>query len=154
MPTKQRKHVLIFFLISFTNNVSSHLAECVSARVFCELRSEVQVRVKPHWFVALVWMELLFQMPLAIALLYSYAQGLSWTRQLGLVYAVHVLTTMPPIFYHFESTLQPPHKYCVFGVYAPWVVMPTIMLARFALGAPNITRRRGTTKTSTAKKRI
>jgi hypothetical protein len=98
-------------------------------------------------------MEVLIQMPLTVALLYGYAQGSAWIRQLGLVYAVHVLTTMPPILNHFESTLKPPHKYCVFGVYAPWLVMPVVMLARFTVGAPKSTRRKSGAKASAAKKR-
>ena len=57
-------------------------------------------------------------------------------RVIGSIYAVHVLTTMPPLFFHFEATMTKPHKYCIFAIYAPFAVMPAIMLLRFALGGP------------------
>lgn len=102
----------------------------------------LQVRTNPPWFVALVWMEVLLQLPMTVALLYGYAARRKFIRPLGIIYAVHVLTTMPPILYHFETTMPVPHKFCVYGVYAPWVVMPAIMLLRFACGSPRSAPRR------------
>lgn len=69
-------------------------------------------------------------------LLYGYARRAKWLRTLGSMYAVHVLTTMPPLFLHFEQAMKAPHKYCIQAIYAPWVVMPALMLLRYSIGAP------------------
>lgn len=81
-------------------------------------------------------------MPLSLALLYGYAVRAKWLRITAVLYAVHVLTTMPPLFMHFESVMKVPHKYCIEAIYAPWVVMPAIMLLRFACGSPGAGTRR------------
>jgi hypothetical protein len=97
----------------------------------------------------MVWMEMLLQLPLIVVLLYGYATRGQWTRQVALLYAVHVLTTMPPLFFEFESKLQVPHKYCIFGIYAPWAVMPAVMLVRFAFGNPFGPTQQRTSKSAT-----
>jgi tryptophan-rich sensory protein len=120
----------------------AHLAGYVAFQHSHTQARKLQVRNNPPWFKALVWMELLVQMPCSIALLYGYAQRKKWLRALGSLYAVHVLTTMPPLYMHFESVMKVPHKYCVEAIYAPWVVLPLLMLLRYACGAPPGTSRK------------
>ena len=91
------------------------------------------VRGVPAWFRGLVWLELVIQIPLSIFLLWLYHSKTSWLRPTVFVYAAHVLTTMVPIFSHFNDNLQAPHKWCVMTIYSPWAVMPVVMAARFAL---------------------
>ncbi|KAK2988032.1 hypothetical protein RJ640_011295 [Escallonia rubra] len=52
------------------------------------------VTEKPHFFVGLVWVELLFQWPLAVASLYAIATGKSWLRTTALLYGVSTFTSM------------------------------------------------------------
>ena len=115
-----------------------------AAALIAHVLERVQVRQSPPWFQALVWMELLVQMPLTVALLVGYAKRAKWLRNLALLYAMHVLTTLPPIFMHIEHSMKAPHKYCIQAIYAPWVVMPALMLLRFSFGAPAARRRAST----------
>ncbi|KAK3008818.1 hypothetical protein RJ639_014220 [Escallonia herrerae] len=55
------------------------------------------VAEKPHFFVGLVWLELLFQWPLAVASLYAIAAGKSWLRTTALLYGVSTFTSMVAI---------------------------------------------------------
>lgn len=49
---------------------------------------------KPHFFVGIVWLELLFQWPLAVASLYGIASSKPWFRTTSLIYGVSTLTAM------------------------------------------------------------
>lgn len=52
---------------------------------------------KPHFFVGLVWLELIFQWPLAVASLYGIAAGKSWLNTTCLIYGASALTSMVAI---------------------------------------------------------
>jgi hypothetical protein len=91
------------------------------------------VRGVPDWFAGLVWLELIVQIPMIIFLLWAYHKKSNVLRPTVLVYAAHVLTTMVPIFFHFNSSLKAPHKWCVMSIYLPWAVMPTVMALRVLL---------------------
>lgn len=93
------------------------------------------VRGVPAWFAGLVWMEIIVQIPMSILLLWAYHAKAKILRPAVLVYSAHVLTTMVPIFLHFNETMQAPHKWCVMTIYAPWVVMPVLMAARVVLAS-------------------
>ena len=108
----------------------------VAAATVVNATCPMQVKTNPVWFQGLVWQEVIVQIPLIVALLYGYATCARWVRLIGAVYAVHVLTTMPPILLHFEATMKPPHKWCVYGFYGPFAAMPALMLLRYALGSP------------------
>lgn len=56
---------------------------------------------KPDFFVALVWLELLFQWPLSLLNLYAVVARKSWFKTSCLVFGVSVFTSMVRIFqYH------------------------------------------------------
>ncbi|KAL6140120.1 hypothetical protein ACLB2K_058421 [Fragaria x ananassa] len=52
---------------------------------------------KPHFIVGLVWLELLFQWPLALANLYGILASKSWFNTTCLIYGVSVFTSMVTI---------------------------------------------------------
>lgn len=52
------------------------------------------VAQKPHFFVGIVWLELLFQWPLSIANLYGILAAKSWFNTTCLIYGVSVFTSM------------------------------------------------------------
>lgn len=56
------------------------------------------VTERPHFFTGLVWLELIFQWPLALACLYGIAAGKSWLRTTCLIYGASVLTSMVRVF--------------------------------------------------------
>ncbi|KAF3674789.1 putative transmembrane protein 97-like [Capsicum annuum] len=49
---------------------------------------------KPHFFVGLVWLELLFSWPLCVLSLYAIAAGKSWINTTCLVYGASTITSM------------------------------------------------------------
>ncbi|XP_050382870.1 uncharacterized protein LOC126799667 [Argentina anserina] len=55
------------------------------------------VTQKPHFFVGIVWLELLFQWPLALANLYGILASKSWFNTTCLIYGVSVMTSMVTI---------------------------------------------------------
>ncbi|XP_011048280.1 PREDICTED: transmembrane protein 97-like [Populus euphratica] len=52
---------------------------------------------KPHFFVGLVWLELLFQWPLSLLNLYAFLASKSWFNTTCLIYGASVLTSMVAI---------------------------------------------------------
>ncbi|MCD9561553.1 hypothetical protein HAX54_020720 [Datura stramonium] len=52
------------------------------------------VSEKPHFFVGLIWLELLFAWPLCLLSLYAIAAAKSWLNTTCLLYGVSTLTAM------------------------------------------------------------
>lgn len=78
---------------------------CLPATVFPEFLLEVKswysreygdylFADKPHFFVGLVWLELLFQWPLAVINMYGILASKRWFRTTCLIYGVSLLTSM------------------------------------------------------------
>lgn len=63
------------------------------------------VAEKPHFFVGIVWLELLFQWPLSIAALYGILGGKSWVKTVSLMYGSSTLTAMVHPFFPFVYVL-------------------------------------------------
>ncbi|CAH9121177.1 unnamed protein product [Cuscuta epithymum] len=55
------------------------------------------VSEKPHFFVGLIWLELLFAWPLSVISLYGIAAGKSWVSTTCLLYGASTLTSMVAI---------------------------------------------------------
>ena len=97
----------------------------------------------PAFALPLMGFELAFQFPLFVALAYALYMRKDWIRIPGLVYGVHVATTLLPILGHLN--LAPLDRTCKTNVanldqlfklnliYAPWFVLPTLFAAKCAL---------------------
>merc|ERR1712217_338732 len=86
------------------------------------------VKENPLWFKAVIWGELVLQLPACFVL------GVGWLRRSesvkapSLIYAVHVLTTMIPIMTVFCCDPRPTLT-CLL-VYGIWVLLPFLLLVR------------------------
>ncbi|KAF3443701.1 hypothetical protein FNV43_RR13391 [Rhamnella rubrinervis] len=52
---------------------------------------------KPHFFVGMIWLELLFQWPLVLLNIYGILGAKSWLNTTCLMYGVSVISTMVPL---------------------------------------------------------
>ncbi|KAL2524647.1 Transmembrane protein 97 [Abeliophyllum distichum] len=92
------------------------------------------VAEKPHFFVGLVWIELLFQWPLAVACLYGIAAGKSWLNTTCLLYGVSTSTSMVAIL--SELTLSKRASDRLLTIYFPFLGFAVLALLR-SLVAPS-----------------
>jgi len=90
------------------------------------------VGTNPLWFKSIVCVEILFQAPLCFALTWGFAKRRQWVRLPSLMYGAHVLTTMVPIMVVLCTDPRPTLT-CKL-VYAIWVFLPALLIARCAPG--------------------
>lgn len=77
---------------------------------------------------------MLLQLPACVALARAWAFRRPGAWLPALLYAVHVLSTMPPIFLELLSDPRPTRT-CI-AVYAVWVALPLLIVARCAAAGP------------------
>ena len=91
------------------------------------------VATNPLWFKAIVFGEIVMQLPTCVALTYGFLAKREWVRVPSLLYATHVLTTMVPIMAVLCDDPRPTLT-CKL-VYGVWVVLPALLMWRCA-GTP------------------
>ncbi|XP_055824764.1 uncharacterized protein LOC129893281 [Solanum dulcamara] len=86
------------------------------------------VSEKPHFFVGLIWLELLFAWPLSLLSLYAIAAGKSWINTTCLLYGVSTLTAMVAILSEMKGSEKASDKLLM--VYYPFLGFAVLAILR------------------------
>ncbi|KAK7404914.1 hypothetical protein VNO78_05964 [Psophocarpus tetragonolobus] len=86
------------------------------------------VAEKPHFFVGLVWLELLFQWPLSLLNLYAILTSKNWFNTTCLVYGVSVSTSMVAILSEMMNSKRASEK--LLTLYASFMGLGVLALLR------------------------
>ncbi|KAK6784978.1 hypothetical protein AABB24_033077 [Solanum stoloniferum] len=86
------------------------------------------VSEKPHFFVGLIWLELLFAWPLSVLSLYAIAAGKSWIKTTSLMYGVSTLTAMVAILSEMKNSERASDKLLM--VYYPFLGFAVLAILR------------------------
>ena len=104
---------------------------CVAAIHWWGRHADPLVLARPTWYKVAIWLEILVQAPVYVLGLYAFARQRPWFRGPAVVYSLVLLTIMPIVL---GEQLAGPHATprpgLVLAVYAPWVVMPLLLLRR------------------------
>lgn len=83
---------------------------------------------KPHFFIGLVWLELIFQWPLAVTSLYAIAAGKSWLNTTCLIYGASALTSMVTILTEMTQSKRASDQ--LLKLYSPFLGFALLALFR------------------------
>ncbi|KAJ9550158.1 hypothetical protein OSB04_014203 [Centaurea solstitialis] len=86
------------------------------------------VAEKPHFFVGLIWVELLFAWPLSIASIYGIVGGKSWVHTTCLMYGVSSLTAMAAILSELVGSGKASEK--LLKLYFPFMGISLLAILR------------------------
>ncbi|KAH0653536.1 hypothetical protein KY290_031815 [Solanum tuberosum] len=86
------------------------------------------VSEKPHFFVGLIWLELLFAWPICLLSLYAIAAGKSWIKTTSLLYGVSTLTSMVAILSEMKNSERASDKLLM--VYCPFLGFAVLAILR------------------------
>nr|XP_043613498.1 uncharacterized protein LOC122585429 [Erigeron canadensis] len=106
---------------------------------------------KPHFFVGLVWVELLFGWPLSIASLYGIVAGKSWFRTACLMHGVNTLTATAAIVSELLGSGKASEK--LLKLYVPFLGFGVLAIVRGLLPHSQKSTANGTQPIKSRKKR-
>ncbi|KAJ1404329.1 Sigma intracellular receptor 2 [Sesbania bispinosa] len=86
------------------------------------------VSEKPHFFVGLVWLELLFQWPLALLNLYAILSSKPWFNTTCLIYGVSVSTSMVAVLSEMMLSNKASDK--LLSMYVPFMGLGVLATLR------------------------
>ncbi|KAA0175505.1 hypothetical protein FNF27_02916 [Cafeteria roenbergensis] len=111
------------------DNVWEQLGLADALRQWSSLVGDSLVSNPPTWFKAVIWCELLLQLPFCAVGAWAWAARKEWIRLPAALYAGHVLTTMAPIVAVLVQDGATPLGLAVYGL---WILFPALMLTRIA----------------------
>ena len=79
---------------------------------------------RPPWFVALVWMEVMVQLPFFVYALAAFGARSRSVRGLAAAYGVSTATTLVPILAELAATAPAASRATLLAFYAPYLVVP------------------------------
>ncbi|KAK8529119.1 hypothetical protein V6N13_102050 [Hibiscus sabdariffa] len=83
---------------------------------------------KPHFFVALVWLELIFQWPLLVLNIYGILASRPWFNTTCLIYGASVITTMTALLGELLGSQKASDK--LVTMYSPFMGVGVLALLR------------------------
>mmetsp|Transcript_25253 Transcript_25253/g.86614 ORF Transcript_25253/g.86614 Transcript_25253/m.86614 type:complete len:494 (-) Transcript_25253:103-1584(-) len=92
----------------------------------------------PPWFKAVVWAEVLLQLPFFCAAVKALCRREdAQLRPFALVYGAHTATTLLPILAHIftDAGRTPLQRFALGGIYAPFLFVPLALVCSFFQGA-------------------
>lgn len=96
---------------------------------YCQTYADPCMCTRPAWFTAIVWVELLLQLPFFFVVLWAFPRRAAWLRIPMIAYGAHVATTLVPIYGAlFAAPLRPDQLHFLAAVYAPYLLIPLVLL--------------------------
>lgn len=96
---------------------------------YCTKYADPCMCTRPAWFTAIVWVEVLIQLPFFFAVLWAWPRRAAWLRVAMVAYGAHVATTLVPIYGAlFAAPLRPDQLYFLVSIYAPYLLVPLALL--------------------------
>ncbi|CAL1406976.1 unnamed protein product [Linum trigynum] len=86
------------------------------------------VSEKPHFFVGTVWLELVFQWPLALLNIYAILCGKPWFNTSCLIYGVSIISTMVPLLSEMIMSGRASDKLLM--LYSPFLGVGVVAMLR------------------------
>ncbi|XVE91758.1 hypothetical protein REPUB_Repub01dG0039000 [Reevesia pubescens] len=83
---------------------------------------------KPHFFVALVWLELIFQWPLVLLNIYGILASKPWFKTTCLIYGASVITSMTALLGELLGSQKASDK--LLKMYSPFMGLGILALLR------------------------
>ncbi|KAM0049431.1 putative sigma intracellular receptor 2, EXPERA domain-containing protein [Helianthus debilis subsp. tardiflorus] len=131
--------LIIFFLIIAIAAPLLDAQTCLPSNIFPDILVHLKtwytheygdylVSEKPHFFVGLIWVELLFAWPLSIASIYGIAAGKSWVHTTCLMYGVSTLTAMVAILSEMVGSGKASEK--LLNMYYPFLGFAVLAILR------------------------
>lgn len=93
---------------------------------YAQENNDYLISDKPHFFVGLVWVELLLQWPLCIANLYGIVNKKSWVKKTCLIYGVSTATGMVAILSELIRSEKGSSR--VVNIYAPFMAFAIVCI--------------------------
>ncbi|KAL1560780.1 sigma intracellular receptor 2-like [Salvia divinorum] len=135
--------LFVFFLVIAAAAPLLDAQTCLPRHLFPPLLLELKswytenygdylISESPHFFVGLVFMELVFQWPLALASLYAIAAGKSWLNTTCLLYGASTLTSMVAVLAELKQSNRASDK--LINMYSPFLGFAVLAVLRGLFG--------------------
>lgn len=112
--------------------------------------SDPLMKNPPSWFQAILFEELVFQLPLAILIMYGLMNKRYWVRLPCIIFGTHVVSQVSLIIYEFCKSISVSYaqKTWLIAIYLPVFIFPTVMAFYMTMNVqvfedPAIKRKRG-----------